>query len=150
MPYYAKAKDEYAEIIGTEAPFSHIDDNMVMVIRGRVDLIVKDKEGKVSLIDFKSKKIEADSVRKQLQIYQHCLEDKHSIDKLSAYSFTDNKKIDFPIDNKGTKDLLKDVSEKIRKGNFPKRKNTLCKECPFKFYCRGESQQDNPGIFKNN
>ena len=148
IAYYAKAKDEYAEIIGTEAPFSHIDDNMV--IRGRADLIVKDKEGKVILIDFKSKKIEEDSVRKQLQIYNYCLEDKHSIDKLSAYSFTDNKKTDFPIDNKGTEDLLKDVSEKIREGNFPKRKNTLCKACPFKFYCWGESQQDNPGIFKSN
>ena len=153
IAYYAKAKDEYAEIIETEAPFSRIKDNLV--IRGRVDLIVKDKEGKVSLIDFKSKNIEEDndSVRKQLQIYNYCLEDKHSIgsiDKLSAYSFTDNKKTDFPIDNKGTEGRLKDVSEKIKEGNFPKRKNTLCKACPFKFYCWGESQQDNPGIFKSN
>ena len=145
--YYQKAKEDYSEIIGTEEKFSHISDNVV--IEGRVDLIAENKRNEVNLIDFKSEKVYKDSAEKQLQLYNYCLENKYPIDKLSAYSFTKNEKTDFPIDKKSTEDLLKNVSEKIGEGNFPKKRNAFCKSCTFEPYCWGKSSEKNKGIFKN-
>ena len=67
--YYITAKDEYKDIIAVEESFSHIDDNMI--VNGKIDLIARNKDDNVCLVDFKARKqegIEKTNVDKQLQI----------------------------------------------------------------------------------
>jgi DNA helicase II / ATP-dependent DNA helicase PcrA len=141
VAYYIKVKDEYEEILAIEESFSHIDDDMI--IKGKVDLIVKDKKGNIDLIDFKARKqkgIEETNVDKQLQIYSYCLDGEYDITKLFAHTFRDNQRTEFSMDKEGTKDFLKKISKKINQEDFHKQKNPFCKDCQFKFYCWGESQ----------
>jgi DNA helicase-2/ATP-dependent DNA helicase PcrA len=139
VTYYVYAKDNYKEILAIEESFSHIDDNMI--VKGKVDLIAKDKEGKVCLIDFKArtqKGIKETNVDKQLQIYDYCLDTEYKIDNLIAYTTEDNKASYFPTDKKKTKDFLINVSTKMSKEDFHKQKNAFCSQCQFKFYCKEE------------
>lgn len=138
VAYYLTAKENYAEIVAIEESFSHIDDNMI--VKGKIDLIVKDKDGNTDLIDFKARKqkgIEKTNVDKQLQIYNYCLDEQYDINKLFAYTFRDNKKMEFPMDKDKTKTFLSEISKKISMEDFHKQKNDFCKDCQFKFYCWG-------------
>jgi len=140
--YYLSIKEDYKEILGVEESFSHIDDNMI--IKGKVDLIVKDKEDKVCLIDFKARKsegIKETNVDKQLQIYNYCLENKYKIDKIIAHTFEDNKKTEFPLDKEKTGEFLQKISKKMEREDFHKDKNEFCKQCPFHFYCWEEKKK---------
>ncbi len=141
VAYYIKAKEEYSDIVAIEESFSHIDDNMI--IKGKVDLIVKDKNGDIDLVDFKARKKEGigeTNVDKQLQIYSYCLDGEYNINKIFAHTFRDNEKTEFPIDKDKTKAFLKEISEKIYKEDFHKHKNSFCKDCQFNFYCWGDNQ----------
>ena len=136
VTYYISAKDNYKDILAIEESFSHIDDNMIL--KGKVDLIVKDKHDKVCLIDFKArtkKGIEETNVDKQLQIYNHCLDTIYNIDNLIAYTIEDNQKTFFSPTKKETVKFLAYISEKMAKEDFCKQKNAFCNHCPFKFYC---------------
>lgn len=138
--YYLTAKSDFKEILAIEESFSHIDDNMI--IKGKVDLIVRDKENKICLIDFKSREkkgIEVTNVDKQLQMYNYCLDSRYKIDKLIAYTFRDNQKIEFPIDKTYIQNFLTDMSLKMSKEDFEKQKNETCNDCAFNFYCWGKN-----------
>lgn len=138
--YYLTAKSDFKEILAIEESFSHIDDNMI--IKGKVDLIIRDKEDKICLIDFKAREkkgIEVTNVDKQLQMYNYCLDSRYKIDKLIAYTFRDNQKIEFPIDKIYTQNFLKDMSLKMFKEDFDKQKNATCSDCTFDFYCCGDN-----------
>jgi len=136
VTYYLAAKDDYKEILAIEQSFSHIDDNMI--VDGKVDLITKNKEGRVCLVDFKARKsegIEKTNVDKQLQIYHHCLNNKYNIDRLIAHTFEDNKQTDFPINQQETTQFLQSISKKMGEKNFHKQKGDFCPQCQFSFYC---------------
>lgn len=141
VSYYIEVKEEYDEILAIEESFSHIDDNMI--IKGKVDLIVKDKSGNIDLIDFKSRKqknIMNMNVDKQLQMYSYCLDEECKLDKLYAYTFWDHKKTEFSCEPEKTKKFLSEISKKISEENFQYQKSDLCKECEFKFYCWGDKK----------
>jgi len=134
--YYISAKDEYKDIIAVEETFSHIDDNMI--INGKIDLIAKNKDDHICLVDFKARKkegIEKTNVDKQLQIYQYCLNNQYGINKLIAHTFQDNKITEFSINHTETKQFLQDISQKMAQENYHKQKNAFCNQCQFKFYC---------------
>jgi len=136
VTYYLTAKDDYKEILAIEQSFSHIDDNMI--VDGKVDLITKNKEGSICLVDFKARMkegIEKTNVDKQLQIYHHCLNNKYNIDRLIAHTFEDNKQTDFSINEQETTQFLQSISEKMGERNFHKQKNDFCPQCQFSFYC---------------
>ena len=138
--YYLTAKIDYKEILAIEESFSHIDDNMI--IKGKVDLIVRDKEDRICLIDFKAREmkgIENTNVNKQLQMYNYCLDSRYKFDKLIAYTFRDNIKTEFPIDKNYIEEFLKDISLKMYKEDFHKQKNVMCSDCTFGFYCWREN-----------
>jgi len=138
--YYKIMKDYIKEIIVTEKPFTLVFDEFI--IAGRVDLIIKNKYNEIELIDFKAmdeKGIEQTNVELQLRIYEYALENEFKINKLSAYTFLDNKKTYF----KTNKEILKDVGKElntiitgIRKEDFNPKKNPFCGKCPFKFTCK--------------
>jgi DNA helicase-2/ATP-dependent DNA helicase PcrA len=134
--YYKNAIDFYDEILAIEEPFVHIDDNIV--INGRVDLIVKDKNGDINLIDFKartSEGIQYTNTDKQLRMYNHCLQDDFNIDKLVAYTCLDNKRTEFEPRTEDILSFLESMSGEIKKENFVKRESPFCQYCTFKFCC---------------
>lgn len=134
--YYEKASEFYDEIISIEEPFSYIDENMV--VDGRADLICRDKNGNVDIIDFKARKsegIEETNVDKQLKIYNYCLREKYDIDKLIAYTFIDNTKTEFNPENESVKEFLNEMTNKMDVEQFEKKPGAFCKKCEFNFCC---------------
>lgn len=135
--YYEKIKPFYEEIIAIEEPFSYIDENMIL--NGQVDLIVKDKNGNTDLIDFKARKaegIEETNVDKQLKIYNYCLRSEYDIDKLIAYTFEDNKKIEFEPEEEWVKNFLEKTTNRIEEKEFNRKVGgAFCDKCRFKFCC---------------
>ena len=135
--YYRNyAQKNYSEILGIEESFSHIDKNMV--IKGRVDLIVKDKSGKNCIVDFKARsgdKLFETNVDLQLQIYDYCLDEKYDVDKVIAFTINDSKENSYGTDKLKIKEKLKEVSQKMEVENFHKHKNPFCKECMFRKFC---------------
>lgn len=137
ISYYNSAKEYYEEIIAIEEPFSYVDKNMV--VKGRVDLIAKNKDGKICLIDFKSRTeegLEKTHVKDQLQIYNLFMNGKYDIQKLIAYTFEDGQRKEFPMEElKKTQDFLNKMSKRIEKEDFF-RKDRCNGECAFGFYCK--------------
>jgi len=134
--YYNYALENYKEIIAIEQSFSHIDDHMI--ISGKIDLIVKDKNNNVNLIDFKARKkegIEKTNVDKQLQIYKYCLDNVYDIDNLIAHTFSDNERSFFSYSEKETNTFLNNISNKIYSSEFSMQRNSFCNQCQFNFYC---------------
>ena len=135
--YYKKSKEFYDMILEIEKPFSHIGDNMI--IKGKVDLVAKDKDGNVNLIDFKARKkegIKDTNVDKQLKMYRYCLNDKH-INRLVAYTFMDNQKTLFDFDEGEIEDFLHKMSNDMKSEKYDRNKGAFCGDCQFKFLCRG-------------
>ena len=138
--YYNKAKNDIAEILEIEKPFSFIGDGLI--INGRIDLLVKNKRGEVELIDFKARKekgIYTTHVDVQLRMYQMAMASEYKIDKLYAYTFEDNKKNQIgnsPAEIEDAKKTIQMVCEKIKNGEFPATRNQFCPKCEFMFLCR--------------
>ena len=137
LDYYRYNKNYIKEVISTEEPFSV--NRKDAVITGRSDLIIKNQNDEVELIDFKAREeagIEDISVDLQLKMYEYALKSKYNIDKLCAYTFKDNNRIYFePCDPEDLKETLGDICENITRENFEPHENTFCSKCVFKFCC---------------
>jgi len=134
--YYETAKGFYDEIFSVEEPFVFIDDNMV--INGRVDLIAKDSDGNINLVEYKAREakgIKDTNVDTQLKIYDYCLKDRYNVDRLIAYTFMDNKKTEFKPEHEYISNFLMNMSKEIETENFKKKKGAFCKACTFNFCC---------------
>ena len=137
--YYLYAKENYKEIISIEESFTYIDDNMI--VKGKTDLIVKDKEGNKVLMDFKartSKGIEEISVDNQLNIYNFCLSN-NAFNKLIAYTVLDSKVHDFAINKKSANNILQNVSNKLKDEVFNLNQDSVfckSKQCVYGFICK--------------
>ena len=139
--YYNNAKEYIKEVMEIEKPFSYIGEGII--INGRIDLLIKDKNDGTELIDFKARKekgIYTTHVDVQLRMYQMALESEYKIDKLYAYTFEDNQKNQFdnsPEEIEETREQILDVCRRIRKKEFPVTKNQFCSKCEFLSFCRG-------------
>lgn len=138
--YYTKTAQLYKEIIEVEKPFSFIEKELV--ISGKIDLLVKNKEEKTELIDFKTRNIEgidATMVDLQLRMYNIALENDYNISQLSAYTFKDNMKTPFsntPEDLRKAKDTIINVGKQVKNEEFEKNLNgRFCKACMYSFLC---------------
>jgi len=138
--YYESMKDHVKEIIATEEPFTLVFDEYI--ITGRIDLIIKNKDNEIELIDFKSMQEEGitkTNVEMQLRIYEYAMRNKHKINKLCAYAFKDNKRIYFKSNNEVLIDMdkkIKDIIQNIKDEKFESKKNEFCDKCAFKFACK--------------
>ncbi len=134
--YYETATDFYEDIISIEEPFSYVDENMV--VDGRVDLICRDKDGNVDIIDFKARKsegIEETNVDKQLKIYNYCLREEYNIEKLIAYTIMDNTKTEFETEKESVKEFLNEMTEMMDEEKFERNPGAFCDKCEFGFCC---------------
>ena len=140
LDYYYDVKDDIKEVISTEEPFSISKEDME--INGRTDLLIKNKEDKLELIDFKARDktgIDPLEVEFQLKMYDYALKDKYAIDKLCAYTFKDKSKTFFEINVKDFKELdtkLSDICKRISDEEFDPKENEFCSQCVFNFCCR--------------
>jgi len=138
--YYNIVKNDIAEILEIEKPFSFIGNGLI--INGRIDLLVKNKRGEAELIDFKARKekgIYTTHVDVQLRMYQMAMASEYNIDKLYAYTFEDNKKNlvgNSPAEIEGAKNTIQKVCEKVKNSEFPATRNQFCPKCEFLFCCR--------------
>jgi len=136
--YYQLVREIFPEIEEIEKPFTYIGKNMI--IKGKIDLIAKDTEGKINLIDFKASRkegIRPTNVETQLNIYRYCLKNKQ-IDKLIAYTFMDNHRELFNYNESKLEKLFKDLSYHLENEIFERNKESqFCKsgQCLFKFLC---------------
>lgn len=137
--YYRKNKDYIMEIIAVEEPFSIPKDDII--IRGRVDLIIKNKDGEIELIDFKAREkpgIEYMGVDFQLRTYEYALSDKYNFDKLTAYTIVDNERTSLEPDPEyKIKYKIEDIVDSIRRGEFEARETYFCRFCIFQGVCGG-------------
>ncbi len=140
LDYYYDTKEYIKEVISTEEPFSISKKNME--INGRTDLLIKNKEDEIELIDFKArdkKGIDLLEVEFQLKMYDYALKDKYHIDKLCAYTFKDKAKTYFETNEKDLEKLdskLENICEKITNEEFDPKENEFCPQCIFNFCCR--------------
>ncbi|HIH61268.1 MAG TPA: ATP-dependent helicase [Methanobacteriales archaeon] len=135
--YYNKNKDYIKRIIAVEEPFSIPKEDII--IRGRTDLIIENKDGELELIDFKAKKktnIEHMGVDFQLRTYEYALSNKYNFDKLTAYTILDNKRTSLKPDPEyKIKDKIEKIVNLIKRGEFEPRKTYFCRFCIFQDIC---------------
>ena len=137
---YKLLKKYYEEILDVEKPFSFIGDDFI--IRGKVDLITKDVDGKISITYFKSRNIEGveeTMVDTQLRMYSLALNHEYNIGNLYAYTFNDNMRTPFDNNDESleeTKNLIIRVGNDIKNEKFERKlKSRFCKKCMYSFLC---------------
>ncbi len=136
--YCDYAKENISEVLRIEQPFTYIDDTMI--VKGKTDLLVKNKNGETMLIDFKARSspgIEETGVEEQLNMYSYCLTDMN-IDEIAAYTFFDNKVIPFTCNPETAETFLGSVSDGLNCNSYPlKKESAYCKsgECYYSFIC---------------
>ncbi|MDI6817828.1 MAG: UvrD-helicase domain-containing protein [Methanothermobacter thermautotrophicus] len=131
--YLDEIRSRASEIVSAERPFSILRD--CFMITGQTDLIIRNLEGELELVDFKSMSgsgIHARDIELQLGVYRHALD--MDFDGFLAYTFEDSEwhEIEPTEDMEG---LLEDVAERIRREEFPPRENELCSLCIFHSIC---------------
>jgi len=135
--YYNKNKDYIKNIIAIEEPFSIQKDNII--IRGRTDLIIENKDGEIELVDFKAREkagIEYMGVDFQLRTYEYALSDKYKFDKLTAYTIKDNERTSFkPDPEQRIKNKIENIVDSIKNEKFKPKENYFCKFCIFQSLC---------------
>lgn len=144
--YHKNAKEFIGEIVDVERPFTYI--NSDLVVNGQADLVIRDKNGELCILDFKSmtkKGIESTNVEIQLQTYGMALSKVYPepISHLIAYSIEDNHMQHVPNSEEGiqkTQKLIMNVEDSINNKEFER--NWGCKfcnttegKCPFYGLC---------------
>lgn len=122
--YYEKTPNFIKDVVDVELPFSYIAANLV--INGQADLVIKNKDDELEIIDYKSRYKEGlpkMNVDIQLRIYNVALKNKYSeqIKRISAYTFKDNSQTRFGNTEKeleDTKKLVTSISKSIENKRF--------------------------------
>ncbi len=155
--YYENTPKFINEVLDVELPFSYI--NKDLIINGQADLIIKNNDDEIELIDYKSRFKESlgkMNVDIQLRIYNIALQHKYEeeIKKISAYTFKDNKQTRFTNtedDLEKTKRLVASIAESIENKQFGRNWqgvscNTKTGKCEFYHICNGlEGDNKNGG-----
>jgi hypothetical protein len=132
--YLNTFKDELNQIVSIEKPFEFsLGDS---IINGRMDLLVKNKNGKYAIVEFKSGTWDyqkEDDTRKQVNLYA-LSEYNYDITEGIIYFFgSGGKRIDFKITKKQTELEIYDAISKISVGKFDKDIRS-CANCVFNDY----------------
>ncbi len=123
------------EILAVEKPFIVIGDEYI--IAGKADLVFRDHDNQINLVDFKARHqegIEKTNVREQMQLYNYCLKKEYSIDKMYAYTLLDNKETGVAYNEDTIKEILTAFSNSVLNNNYPKNLSH-CNDCFFNFCC---------------
>lgn len=135
--------DEY-EIVGVEEEFEIQVDDFLFV--GKIDLIIKDKDGNYGIFDWKSKEKFKDAeeevaYRKQLYLYSLYILDKYKVypSKTIFYCFRQQKLYEKPFDIDSFNEAvgwMKEIVNKIRKTFYCQYEWFRCNQiCNFRHSC---------------
>lgn len=155
--YYEQTSNFIKEVVDVELPFSYI--NADVIVNGQVDLIIKNKKDELEIIDYKSRYKEGlknMSVDLQLRMYSLALEGKYNekINNISAYTFKDNQKTNYIINDtelEETKKIIKEISDSIDSKKFNRnwQSSKFCEnktgKCEFYYLCKGLEEDKNNG-----
>ncbi|MCD4822574.1 MAG: ATP-dependent helicase [Methanococcoides sp.] len=146
--YYEKTDNFLTEVLDIELPFSYI--NKDLLISGQADLVIKNENNEIELIDYKSRYKEGlgrMNVDIQLRLYNIALQYKYDeeIKNISAYTFKDNERTRFmntEEDLEKTKTLVTSIAESIDNKDFGRNwQGTSCNnktgKCEFYHICDG-------------
>ncbi len=138
LTYAEFAQRHFDAVESFEKTFTYIDGGLI--IRGKTDLVARDKSGRRLLVDFKArtiKGIEETGVEDQLRIYRRCLKDSR-IERIGTYTFFDSQFREFRPDDEAAGRMLAEVSAGIAAGSFPAcAPDKVCQTCHFSFICKG-------------
>lgn len=139
--YVIWLKSNVEEILDYEKSISIVEKDYE--IKGKIDLIIKDKKGKINILDFKTrekKSIEETHVDLQTYIYKKGLE-KEGIKVNSCYAmplldkFFEPVKIEYK-DNK-FKEIMKELKNSIKEEKYTFTEDSeFCKKCPYRLICK--------------
>ena len=137
LNYYRDSRDYINEVVSVEESFSIPRDDVI--IEGRTDLIMRNSDGELELVDFKAREhggVERLMLEYQLRVYQYALRDRYRFDRLSAYVIKDSERISFDPDEEfNVKDRINSAVEGIRSESFEPRRNQFCSHCVFMDFC---------------
>ena len=152
--YYEKTPSLIKEVLDVEKPFSYIDSDLV--ITGQADLVVKNSNNEIEIIDYKSRQKKAlesmTGIDTQLRLYNIGLKNNydHPISKISAYAFEDNARkqvSNSPQDLDSTKKKVAKIKNSIENKKFKRNwKGPLCvtKSGKCEFYSVCNKLEENP------
>ncbi|MBT5022993.1 ATP-dependent helicase [Candidatus Woesearchaeota archaeon] len=143
MRYLSKFKIELKSIVKPEMPFHFTFNNLI--ITGRIDLLVKNKDGTYTMIEFKSgtykkgifkkKKDQLNSAKEQIELYALAIKKNYNVTKGIVFFFGDGHKEVFNIDGKHMRLELFKLIEDINDSNFePTQDKEMCRSCVFSEY----------------
>jgi DNA helicase-2/ATP-dependent DNA helicase PcrA len=136
--YYHDMKNYIKEVVSTEEPFALFKGDTL--ITGRTDLIIKNSQDEMELVDFKARgesALERLQVELQLKIYEYGLQQKYNFHKMCAYHFDSNDKTYFPRekDFQEIEAHIQDICSGINNKQFPAIPSARCVNCFFSFCC---------------
>lgn len=109
-------------------------------ISGKFDLITKNPDNSLNIIDFKTSKRQADE-NFQLKFYKLLaeLKLKKPVTGASFYYLKQGEKKDFNLENEDKEKIKKEIEEKVKKvketQEFEPKTSPLCRYCLFKTFC---------------
>ncbi|NPA22059.1 MAG: ATP-dependent helicase, partial [Candidatus Micrarchaeota archaeon] len=129
--YVRYAQLHFSEIVEVEKPL-RISLSQGIMIEGRADLLARDKEGRLWIVDFKARKkeeIEETHVDLQLSLYKKAVK----ADRLGAYALYDGEMVE--IEEKEMEEILKDFYQALKKRKLEPKKTKFCEKCPYRPLC---------------
>ncbi len=154
--YYERTPNFIKEVLDVELPFSYIDSDLV--VNGQVDLVIKNTNDEIEIIDYKSRYKEGlhkMNVDMQLRLYNIALKSLYGdkIKKLSAYTFKDNNQTPYTNSEEElekTKVLIRNISNSIENKQFSRNWGggfcqTTQGRCEFYNICQSFEEDKNGG-----
>lgn len=156
--YYAKGKEIFEQFVRKNTEMFRDYDTIEVerkislalndkVLVGYIDRVVRNKEGFVELIDYKTtpiiknQKTTIENALKQLSLYAYLYETEtgERVNKVHIWLLSHNKILSFSPNKSFISGFLKHVEnviEKTKRGEFPPKPSSLCRYCDYKLVCK--------------
>lgn len=136
--YHDDMKNYIKEVISTEEAFALFKADTL--ITGRTDLIIKNPENEMELVDFKARgesALERLQVELQLKLYEYGLQKKYNFNKMCAYHFDSNDRTYYPPekDFQNIEAHIQSICQGINNEEFSAIPSRRCVNCFFSFVC---------------
>lgn len=132
-------------IVNSEMSFKHLFNKQQVYVNGIIDLIVRNDDNTLKIIDFKISNIDVPIYANQMQLYGNIVESMNvgKIASLELYSVAEAKRksISFSEDDANRIDeIVGNVSESIHLAKWnPTSNHGSCRSCPYKSLCERHS-----------
>jgi DNA helicase-2/ATP-dependent DNA helicase PcrA len=132
-------------IVNSEMPFKHLFKKQNVYVNGIIDLIVKNDDNTLTIIDFKISNIDVPIYATQMQLYGNIVDSMNigKIASLELYSVAEAKRKSISFDGNDVnriEEIVGYVSESIHLAKWNHTTNHgSCRSCPYKSLCERHS-----------